>query len=241
MSKLNDSTLKIFKKYRLDTNMSVFGDENKLYNVVKVMDDMVGNQVSKYVTSCGYFDSLSTKQPYGYNYNEGTFSDLAVQETSTLATKRIIIDPFTFKLIGDFSGKTKYPFSRLYCNNTLVGWIIRDTVANIVYVSSDIYGEINITGSQVPTGTYYVKGLLEFKDKPEYLSGSEDLKYFYSLISVLHTWSQITSISVPKDVSGAVVVPQYLHDVLPTGYYNFHSDMILCRFAGGLPYSLVEV
>lgn len=29
MSKLNDSTLKIFKKYRLDTDMSVFGDENK--------------------------------------------------------------------------------------------------------------------------------------------------------------------------------------------------------------------
>ena len=49
MSKLNDSTLKILKKYRLDTDMSVFGNENKLYDVVKVMDDMVGNQVSKYV------------------------------------------------------------------------------------------------------------------------------------------------------------------------------------------------
>ena len=30
MSKLNDSTLKILKKYRLDTDMSVFGNENKL-------------------------------------------------------------------------------------------------------------------------------------------------------------------------------------------------------------------
>ena len=32
MSKLNDSTLKILKKYRLDTDMSVFGNENKLYD-----------------------------------------------------------------------------------------------------------------------------------------------------------------------------------------------------------------
>lgn len=39
MSKLNDSTLKIFKKYKPDTNMSVFGNENKLNEVINLMDN----------------------------------------------------------------------------------------------------------------------------------------------------------------------------------------------------------
>lgn len=65
MSKLNDSTLKILKKYRLDTDMSVFGNENKLYDVVKVMDDMVGNQVSKLAsTSFSITSSTNTTSVY---------------------------------------------------------------------------------------------------------------------------------------------------------------------------------
>lgn len=39
MSKLNDSTLKILKKYKPDTNMSVFGNENKLNEVINLMDN----------------------------------------------------------------------------------------------------------------------------------------------------------------------------------------------------------
>ena len=241
MSKLNDSTLKILKKYRLDTDMSVFGNENKLYDVVKVMDDMVGNQVSKYATSCYYFDSLSTRFPQGYNYDDGVFAEIEAQKTSSLSTKRIIIDPFTFKLIGDFSGKTKYPFSRFYCNDVLVGWIMRDTVANLIYVSSDVYGENSLTGSQIPKGTYYVQGLLEFKNQPEYLSGSEEYKYFYSLITPQKTWSEISSISIPNNKSGVVIVPQYVYDILPTGYYKLHSDILYCRFSGGSAYRVVEV
>ena len=62
MSKLNDSTLKILKKYRLDTDMSVFGNENKLYDVVKVMDDMVGTQVGSKKTITWFRDSLNTEE-----------------------------------------------------------------------------------------------------------------------------------------------------------------------------------
>lgn len=240
MSKLNDSTLKIFKKYRLDTNMSVFGNENKLYDVVKVMDDMVGNQVSKYAFSGSYYDSLSTTNKYGYNYTDGTFTEIAAQKTTTIANKRIILDPFTFKLIGDFSGKTKYPFSRFYCNDVLVGWIIRDVESDKVYVSSDINGENSLTGSQIPSGIYYVQGLMEFKDVPEYLSGSEIYKYWYNLIEPQHSWSSLNE-SVPKSVSGVVVVPQYIYDVLPVGYYHLASDQVYCRFSGGSSYTIKEV
>ena len=68
MSKLNDSTLKILKKYRLDTDMSVFGNENKLYDVVKVMDDMVGGQVGKYIGQLPYWDSTKPETSKRYYY-----------------------------------------------------------------------------------------------------------------------------------------------------------------------------
>lgn len=240
MSKLNDSTLKILKKYRLDTDMSVFGNENKLYDVVKVMDDMVGNQVSKYAFSGSYLDSLSNENKYGYNYTEGTFSEIDIQGTSTTPTKRIIVDPFTFKFIGDFSGKTKYPISRLYCNDILVGWIIRDIETKKVYVSSDINGENSLTGRQIQSGTYYVQGLSEFKDKPEYIKGSEQTKYWYSLIEPQHSWSSLNEM-VPKDVSGVIVVPQFIYDAIPKGYYRALTDIVFCRYGGGSEYVLKEV
>ena len=66
MSKLNDSTLKILKKYRLDTDMSVFGNENKLYDVVKVMDDMVGGQVGSKSVITWFYDSLNTESKQNY-------------------------------------------------------------------------------------------------------------------------------------------------------------------------------
>ena len=106
MSKLNDSTLKILKKYRLDTDMSVFGNENKLYDVVKVMDDMVGNQVGKYVSSVYYMSSTETSNAQFCSANAGTSVDY--QNDQFKSSRRfddvvIYFNPFTFKYLGSVS------------------------------------------------------------------------------------------------------------------------------------------
>ena len=103
MSKLNDSTLKILKKYRLNTDMSVFGNENKLHDVVKVMDDMVGNQVGKYVGIVSYLSSTQTQSGPFYTANAGSSVD--VQNNKFILNFRytdivLYFHPFTFKYLG---------------------------------------------------------------------------------------------------------------------------------------------
>lgn len=107
MSKLNDSTLKIFKKYRLDTDMSVFGNENKLYDVVKVMDDMVGNQVgdiiglTKYVKSpLSYSSNNMCEIPVDvYNVKPYTLKSVNIDFSSL--THHYAFDPISMKFVGD--------------------------------------------------------------------------------------------------------------------------------------------
>lgn len=110
MSKLNDSTLKILKKYRLDTDMSVFGNENKLYDVVKVMDDMVGNQVSKYVANIDYRNSTMTENIKEIHLTNGITQPKTIEFNITLndsdvnsyPVKALVFDKQTMKLIRSY-------------------------------------------------------------------------------------------------------------------------------------------
>ena len=132
MSKLNDSTLKILKKYRLDTDMSVFGNENKLHDVVKVMDDMVGNQVSKYVAKVSYLSSTQTQSAPFYTANGGSSVD--VQKNQFINKNRytdivLYFHPFTFKYLGSVPA-----------NSTVVpaASIVDETLTSICYVGIDL-------------------------------------------------------------------------------------------------------
>lgn len=107
MSKLNDSTLKILKKYRLDTDMSVFGNENKLYDVVKVMDDMVGNQVgdiiglTKYVKSPLKYSGNNMRQIPANTYNVKPYTLKSVNIDFSSLTHHYAFDPISMKFVGD--------------------------------------------------------------------------------------------------------------------------------------------
>lgn len=124
MSKLNDSTLKILKKYRLDTDMSVFGNENKLYDVVKVMDDMVGNQVGKYIGQLPFWDSIkpetSTRYYYFLQGSQPTYK--RITSNIKVNTKPdfeycYCLDPLSLKLIQN-NAKFTDKFLVGFCFNT---------------------------------------------------------------------------------------------------------------------------
>lgn len=124
MSKLNDSTLKIFKKYRLNTDMSVFGNENKLYDVVKVMDDMVGGQVGKYIGQLPFWDSTkptTTKRYYyfltGVERTYKRITSIIKVNTKPDFEYCYCLDPLSFKLIQN-NAKFNDKFLVGFCFNT---------------------------------------------------------------------------------------------------------------------------
>lgn len=166
MSKLNDSTLKIFKKYRLDTNMSVFGNENKLYDVVKVMDDMVGNQVSKWVSGDVYsLSSTSFDESYvlitnGKPLNIYSFTYNSV-ENYQLPADVYNYDPLSMKLICiNYAGSKKQLFGVLYKDNVAYGYLGVDYENRHV----SIYFEPSMTNAMdsVPKGTYTFRQVIRF-------------------------------------------------------------------------------
>ena len=145
MSKLNDSTLKILKKYRLDTDMSVFGNENKLYDVVKVMDDMVGNQVGDIIglTKCA-------KSPLIYSYV--TMNQIPVNVYN--------VKPYTLKSVNiDFSSLTHYyafdPISMKFVGDNVSLSIKR--VGYYVYASSSDIKKIGYVGISYIDNTWVAK------------------------------------------------------------------------------------
>lgn len=153
MSKLNDSTLKILKKYRLDTDMSVFGNENKLYDVVKVMDDMVGNQVSKYIGAVDVLNSLSTTVTTGYIAKENSvFAEYSANNIIQFTRDIYIYHPLTMKKIKIFKPSDNiFPIGYLFSDiGEIVCYVNLDIERKKFFCSSDEEGINNLTGTLVP-------------------------------------------------------------------------------------------
>lgn len=168
MSKLNDRTLKILKKYRLDTDMSVFGNENKLYDVVKVMDDMVGNQVSKYVAAVTVINSLETSQKM---CNKSKDVSVFKEHTITDSIPRIqndiyIYDPLSMKKIMTFkAGDNILPIGYILSSDGILCYVNFDINRKTFFCSSDEKGQNNLTGNNVPIATYGITLFLCFSTK----------------------------------------------------------------------------
>lgn len=225
MSKLNDSTLKILKKYRLDTDMSVFGNENKLYDVVKVMDDMVGNQVSKYVGNCNYFSSTSTEN-YSCFYvtSKGKSTTASYSEDLPKPTeKRIYFDPFTLKFLGVVAPNSNtLPVCQVLKNQNLIGYFVFNLDDKLVLFYEDF--ELNS-----PTKFSVNKGdIIEVRSM--LIFSNEKYIHDYTPISMTSFFEFTTSSNnsiVPKSIRGNISIPEQI-TMLDT------SKPIYCSSAGYL-------
>lgn len=177
MSKLNDSTLKILKKYRLDTDMSVFGNENKLYDVVKVMDDMVGNQVSNKAGTALFWDSLVSSSRYHLllNSNSATYTPYqrSNDKFTTTATKQLCFDALTYKYVynnvgGQYALVAKV--HRLYFNekcadSNLFCYIFYDKNNNLFKLFYDISAQHECTDINLGSSWYGFTQFVYFSDE----------------------------------------------------------------------------
>ena len=166
MSKLNDSTLKILKKYRLDTDMSVFGNENKLYDVVKVMDDMVGNQVSKWASGdVSTLSSTSVNESYilvtnGKSLNTYSFTYNSV-ENYQLPVDVYNYDPLSMKLISiNYAGSKKQLYGVLYKDDVAYGYLGVDY--ENCHVGMYFEPSMSNAMNSVPKGTYTFRQVIRF-------------------------------------------------------------------------------
>lgn len=160
MSKLNDSTLKILKKYRLDTDMSVFGNENKLYDVVKVMDDMVGNQVGKHIGIGYYADSLTTSSSSYCSFHfekQFEYMPKQIEYTPNIgnATHQYVFDMVSYKFLYDNVVGNKILIGRVNRVNSsgvfirTLGYLAYDKLDTMLKIFTDLSltSEINYTFS----------------------------------------------------------------------------------------------
>lgn len=224
MSKLNDSTLKILKKYRLDTDMSVFGNENKLYDVVKVMDDMVGNQVGKYIGELPFWDSTKPRVSNRYyffrsdaerNYKRVT-SDAPKVNTKPDFEYCYCLHPLSLKLIQD---------NAKFSDKFLLGFCYNDKLETVCYLGlianganfeyalfEDVDMNIELTSETLPNG-FSVSMFTIVSDKswnvPLYVKGLSDFasNTTYSIIYI------------PDDTSTFIYLPSYI----TKSYYTLSS------------------
>lgn len=180
MSKLNDSTLKIFKKYRLDTDMSVFGNENKLYDVVKVMDDMVGNQVSGKAGTAIFLNSSGSSTEYRVrpNNNIATYTPYQKSGTqfTTTATKQLCFDALTFKYLYNNIGGQYALVSKVHkvnrsekcSDNNFLCYLFYDKENNLFKLFYDLSTEHECTDIDIITGSKYYAftPIVCFSDEP---------------------------------------------------------------------------
>lgn len=206
MSKLNDSTLKILKKYRLDTDMSVFGNENKLYDVVKVMDDMVGNQVSKYVGNVYYLSSTNSSTVDGYKATSSgkTTNALLSFELKQPQSPILFFDPFSLKYEGKVDETSSVmPLAKMYLNNSFVAYLVCEISTKSTYLSHDIYGN-NIFKVSVNVGdTIYFATLLKFSNTIYSVSG--DSFDYKSLFEFTTTTSYLV---LPSVINSIITLPE---------------------------------
>ena len=217
MSKLNDSTLKILKKYRLDTDMSVFGNENKLYDVVKVMDDMVGNQVSKYVGNAYYFDSNTNVNistfgiPNGISQPKTVPCDLGVDG---LLSDVIVFDKLSMKMIAKYNKNSqKICVGYANCNTDLIGYIVIDFPNKTVGCYKDINGlqliDVNLTYKNAYITWYGI-----FSNLPVNYSLNSSPTTCSALFGEYSSDNLTGSVtlSLPKIVNNLIQLPSYISE-----------------------------
>ena len=207
MSKLNDSTLKILKKYRLDTDMSVFGNENKLYDVVKVMDDMVGNQVSKYVGDAYY---LSSTRNANINVFEATSSGKTTNVLLSFELKQpqapiLFFDPFSLKYEGKIDETSSVmPLGKMYLNNSFVAYLVCEISTKSTYLSQDIYGNHIFKVSVNKGDTIYFSTFLRFSNVIYSLVGGPSFDY----ISLFEFTTTNSYLKLPAITQGIITLPE---------------------------------
>lgn len=206
MSKLNDSTLKILKKYRLDTDMSVFGNENKLYDVVKVMDDMVGNQVSKYVGDVYYLSSTksSTLDIYKATSSGKTTNTTLSFEIKQPQSPILFFDPFSLKYEGKVDETSSVmPLAKMYLNKNFVAYLVCEISTKSTYLSQDIYGNNMFKVSVNDGDTIYFATFLKFSNTIYSVSGNA---FDYTL---LFEFTTITSyLPAPETTRTIITLPE---------------------------------
>ena len=206
MSKLNDSTLKILKKYRLDTDMSVFGNENKLYDVVKVMDDMVGSQVSKYVGEVYYLSSTSNTSINTFRATSSgkTTNVLLSFELKQPQSAILFFDPFSLKYEGKVDETSSVmPLAKMYLNNSFVAYLVCEISTKSTYLSQDIYGN-NIFKVSVNTGdTIYFSTFLMFSNTIYSVSGDA-----FDYKSMFEFTTNSGSLIVPATTRDIITIPE---------------------------------
>ena len=206
MSKLNDSTLKILKKYRLDTDMSVFGNENKLYDVVKVMDDMVGNQVSKYVGNVNYLSSTDNTniEIYKATSSGKTTNVLLSFELKQPQSLILFFDPFSLKYEGKVDETSSVmPLAKMYLNNSFVAYLVCEISTKSTYLSRDIYGN-NIFKVSVNKGdTIYFSTFLMFSNKIYSVSAGS-----FDFASLFEFTTANAYFSAPASRTGIITLPE---------------------------------
>ena len=224
MSKLNDSTLKILKKYRLDTDMSVFGNENKLYDVVKVMDDMVGNQVGKYVSQVYYMSSTETSNAQFRSANAGTSVDY--QNDQFKSSRRfddvvIYFNPFTFKYLGSVPPNSSVLPVAIIVNENLnpICYTGVDLTSGTFSTYSDLLCSNKITITFEDKKLYSFIKLMRFSNSnPNFYSASScDLTNLMS-----NNGSSVSVPNKPKFVSSVLILPKEIEmlDLSKPIYYS---------------------
>lgn len=235
MSKLNDSTLKIFKKYRLDTNMSVFGNENKLYDVVKVMDDMVGNQVSKYVSAINVLNSLEKSGPVtSVATNSSVFAECPFDGTiPSISNDIYIYNALSMKKIMTFkSGDNIFPIGCLIDKDgNVICQINLDLERNKYFCSSDEQGTNNLTGTSVP--------IIKVAFAPYVCFSTSSVFFGVSSVDVtdIINGSLAGNVSFPTGTSMAITLPEEIGLLGNKLYYNSISG---CSHAFWPPYIAYE-
>ena len=211
MSKLNDSTLKIFKKYRLDTDMSVFGNENKLYDVVKVMDDMVGNQVSNKAGTALFLNSSGASTVYHVNLNSGVATYTPYQQSgrsfSTTATKQLCFDALTFKyLYNNVAGQYalvakvhRLNFNEKCSDSNLFCYMFYHKNNNLFKLFYDISAQHECTDINIGSYWYGFTPVVYFSDEPVSAFGVSPWDFFEKMFPDAkfsrQQWSETGSIT----------------------------------------------
>lgn len=214
MSKLNDSTLKILKKYRLDTDMSVFGNENKLYDVVKVMDDMVGGQVSKYKAPVYYASSLKTKKYYSHSVKDSSVF-MTTENTTDISSPNILIiaDAKSYKVLSIAEKPNTICIGYLQGTTKILGYVCYDIQNKYFGVYSDISGMNSLTGTRCEEKFGFIPFAL-FSSDYMHISASNNL--VVGLIS--NGTSNSNDFEYSNIYYGDITLPKEVVSLLPQGY-----------------------
>lgn len=233
MSKLNDSTLKIFKKYRLDTDMSVFGNENKLHDVVKVMDDMVGNQVSKYVGSCRYADSLTQTTDWRYLLLKSGSAIKSIEYSSPKPNIMVLLDPLSYKTLyvyrSEKGSRAIIGYIRKGSDDSIYAYIGIDFDESKVSLYSDPSLTIDLTGTIQENIRVYSQPVVIFSD----IKCSNTTIYLQHLLDISSYSSSMQYYRIKDDILN---LPEIVGSNMPNGFCIINSYMY-----SYLPYSEAHI